>query len=221
MAALRARRLGACLLRYFGIGVSAALLVLLATPGKLIGESYQASAAKQRRMEKIHSWLLSQDGSSTGMAAVLAHRILQESEKNSLDPVLILALIQVESGFDHNAVSPRGAQGLMQVMPVVITELVEEGIIPASAKKNLKDPLVNVQIGVSYLAHLNEMFGDLQVALTAYNWGPTRIKQKLAAKESIPGEYAANIIRVHRSLMYQLARNSFEARNDSAHESAG
>ncbi len=91
-----------------------------------------------------------------GMVAVLAHRILQESEKNSLDPVLILALIQVESQFDHNAVSPDGAQGLMQIKPVVITELVEEGKIPARAQRNLKDPLVNVQVGVSYLAHLND-----------------------------------------------------------------
>jgi soluble lytic murein transglycosylase-like protein len=104
-------------------------------------------------------------------------------------------------------------------MPVVITELVEEGIIPESAKRNLKDPLVNVQIGVSYLAYLNEMFGDLHVALTAYNWGPTRIKQKLAAKESIPREYAAKVLSVHRSLEYHLARN--ESRNDPAHESAG
>jgi soluble lytic murein transglycosylase-like protein len=158
-------------------------------------------------MELIHSWLLSQD-ETTGLAAVLAHRILQESEKNSLDPFLILALIQVESRFDHN--------GLMQLMPVVITELVEEGIIPASPKRNLKDPLVNVQIGISYLAHLNEMFGDLQVALTAYNWGPTRIKQKLTAKEPIPREYAAKVLSVHRSLEYQLARNSFESRNDRA-----
>jgi soluble lytic murein transglycosylase-like protein len=214
MIAFRLRRLRARL-RYSSIVVSAAVLVLLAVPSKLIGEGYQATAAKQHRMELIHSWLLSQD-ETTGLAAVLAHRILQESEKNSLDPVLILALIQVESRFDHNAVSPRGAQGLMQLMPVVITELVEEGIIPESAKRNLKDPLVNVQIGVSYLAHLNEMFGDLQVALTAYNWGPTRIKQKLAAKESIPREYAAKVLSVHRSLEYQLARNSFESRNDRA-----
>lgn len=190
---------------YSSVVVSAAVLVLLASPGKLIGESYQASAAKQHRMEKIHSWLLAQDG-NMGMAAVLAHRILQESEKNSLDPVLILALIQVESQFDHNAVSPRGAQGLMQIKPVVITELVEKGKIPARVKRNLQDPLVNVQIGVSYLAHLYEMFGDLQVALTAYNWGPARTRQELAAKESMSAQYAAKVLSVHRSLEYQLAR---------------
>lgn len=165
-------------LTYSSVVVTAAVLVLLASPCDLIGESYQASAAKQRRMEKIHSWLLAQDG-SMGMA--------------------------VESQFDHNAVSPRGAQGLMQIKPVVIMELVEEGKIPARVKRNLQDPLVNVQIGVSYLAYLNEMFGDLQVALTAYNLGPTRIRQKVAAKESMPTQYAAKVLSVHRSLEYQLA----------------
>jgi len=220
MAAFRLRRQNEACLRYSIVVVAAVVLVLLASRGKLIGESYQASAAKQYRMKKIHSWLLAQDG-SMGMAAVLAHRILQESEKNSLDPVLILALIQVESRFDHNAVSPRGAQGLMQVKPVVITELVEEGIIPARARRNLRDPLVNVEIGVSYLAHLNEMFGDLQVALTAYNWGPTRIRQKLAAKQAIPTEYATKVLAVHRTLEHQLAQNDSEWGNGLAAEKLG
>jgi len=200
------RQIWGCL-RYSRVIFAAAVFVLLAAPGKLIGESYQTRAAKQHRMEKIHSLLLSQDG-STGAAAVLAHRILHESEKHSLDPVLILAVIQVESQFDHNAVSTRGAQGLMQIRPVVVTELVEEGKIPAHATKNLKDPLVNVQIGVSYLAYLNEMFGDLRVALTAYNWGPTRIRQKLAVKEALPTEYAVKVLSVHRSLEYQLAHQN-------------
>ncbi len=56
------------------------------------------------------------------------------------------------------------------------------------------------------------MFGDLQVALTAYNWGPTRIRQKLAAKESMPTEYAAKVLSVHRSLEYQLAQKNVEWR---------
>src|SRR5688500_4828856 len=130
MAAFRLRRQNEACLRYSIVVVAAVVLVLLASRGKLIGESYQASAAKQYRMKKIHSWLLAQDG-SMGMAAVLAHRILQESEKNSLDPVLILALIQVESRFDHNAVSPRGAHGIMHVKTVVIYAQVEVRCIPA------------------------------------------------------------------------------------------
>ena len=187
-----------------------ALLVLLATPANLVGETYRMDAVRQHRYLKIESWLLSQVA-SVDIASVLARGILHESEKNSLDPVLILALIQVESRFDHQAVSPRGAQGLMQVRPIVVTELADEGKIPACLKSSLKDPLVNVQVGVSYLAHLNEMFGDLKVALTAYNWGPTRIRRKLLAKETIPLQYANKVLQVQRTMEDQLAPSGFTA----------
>jgi soluble lytic murein transglycosylase-like protein len=180
------------------------LFFLLAWPSHLVGESDQATAAKRQRMEKISSWLMSQDA-SLGTAA-LAHRILQDSEKNNLDPVLILAVIQVESRFDQQAVSARGALGLMQVRPVVLHELAQEGKVAAGAGKDLKDPLFNVQVGISYLAHLHEMFGDIEVALIAYNWGPTRIRQKLAAQEAIPMQYAMRVLSVHRSLGKELAR---------------
>jgi len=86
-----------------------------------------------------------------GLLADLARGILEASEKNALDPVLVLAVIQVESRFDHKAVSPRGAQGLMQVKPVVVAALIDEGKIhPQQRHRSLKDPLVNVQVGASY-----------------------------------------------------------------------
>ena len=190
----------------FGAAVLATALLLFAAPAQLAGESYQIQAAKEHRITQIHSWPSARDGMVA--AGDLARSILQESEKNSLDPVLILAIIQVESQFDHNAVSSQGAQGLMQVRRVVVTELVEEGKIPASRRHNLKDPLVNVQVGVSYLAYLIEMFGDLKTALAAYNWGPTRIRQKLVANEAIPSQYASKVLRAHRSLEDQLALNA-------------
>jgi soluble lytic murein transglycosylase-like protein len=181
------------------------VVCLLAWPNQLVGDSDQAAAAKRQRMEKIHTWLQYQDA-RIGTAAVLAHRILQDSEKNHLDPVLILAIIQVESGFDHEAVSPRGALGLMQVRPQVVSELAQEGKMPARVANHLQDPLVNVQVGISYLAYLHQMFGDIEVALTAYNWGPTTIRQKLAAKEAMPMQYAMKVLRAHRSLAQELAR---------------
>jgi hypothetical protein len=183
----------------------AALVLTCSQPNVVTGDNRGAHPVRQERILKIQSWLLSQGESMLG-AADLAHGILFESEKNSLDPILILAIIQVESRFDAKAVSSRGAQGLMQVTPIVLTELVEEGKIPARTGTNLKDPLVNVQVGVTYLAHLHEMFGDLTVALTAYNWGPTRIRQKLAAKQALPTGYAAKVLTTHRSVENQLAQ---------------
>ena len=183
--------------------VAATLLLLLVSPARLAGESYQVQPAKDYRITQIHSWLSEKDGVQA--ADDLARSILQESEKNALDPVLILAIIQVESQFNHKAVSARGAQGLMQVRREVVIELVEEGKIPASRHHNLRDPLVNVQVGVSYLAYLIDMFGDLKIGLAAYNWGPTRIRKKLVAKEAIPSHYVSKVLSAHRSLEDQLA----------------
>lgn len=191
----------------------AAMFLTFVQPTVVIGDNSRAFPARQERISKIESWLLSQDESMLG-AADLAHGILLESEKNSLDPVLILAIIQVESRFDPKAVSARGALGLMQVTPTALTELMDEGKIPPRTGTNLKDPLVNVQVGVTYLAHLHEMFGDLTVALTAYNWGPTRIRKKLAAKEALPTRYAAKVLTLHRSLENQLAQIDFVGASD-------
>jgi soluble lytic murein transglycosylase-like protein len=185
------------------VALAAALLLVVVGPADLIGEEYQLQAAKERRASQLHSWLAARDG-AVGAADVVARSILQESEKHALDPVLVLAVIQIESRFDRKAVSTRGAQGLMQVRRVVVDELVGEGKIPAH-RHDLKDPQVNVEIGVSYLAHLVEMFGDLNIALAAYNWGPTRIREKLAANQTIPSQYVSKVLRAQRSLEIELA----------------
>ena len=185
----------------------------------MIGESgLEDSAAKQNQTAKIESWLVSQDPSlDDASLADLAREILKESKKNALDPILVLAVIQVESRFDHKAVSPRGAQGLMQVKPAVVKAMIHEGKIePSQRHQSLKDPLMNIQVGTSYLAFLHEMFGDLKLALTAYNWGPTRIRQKIRERQRIPLEYATKVLTVQRTLKQQLALNPPVHRNDGA-----
>jgi soluble lytic murein transglycosylase-like protein len=220
MTSLRERRAPG-----FSLGAAVwvtALFLLLFNPAHLAGESDQIRAVKEHRASRIHSWLLARDGRND-TAGDLARSILRESEKNSLDPVLILAIIQVESQFDHKAISSQGAEGLMQIRSVVVTELVEEGKIPAARHHNLRDPLVNVRVGASYLAHLIDMFGDLKIALAAYNWGPTRIRKKLVAKEAIPSQYASKVLRARRALGVQLALGTkiVEERDSSGAVEAG
>jgi soluble lytic murein transglycosylase-like protein len=186
-------------LRALGAALSTALLLVCAHPARLIGEDYQVQAAKQHRLSKLHSWLAAQDG-AIGNADALAESIIQVSEKHSLDPLLVLAVIQVESRFDRKAVSPRGAHGLMQVQQVAVDELVDEG------KLSMRQHDLNVQISVSYLAHLVELFGELNTALAAYNSGPTRIRGTLAANQTIPSEYVSKVLSARRSLESQLAR---------------
>ena len=86
-----------------------------------------------------------------------------------LDPDLVTSVIRAESGFNVRAVSPKGAQGLMQLMPQTAFEL---GV------HNAFDPQANVDAGTRYLRELLERYDfDLIKALAAYNAGPQRIDQ--------------------------------------------
>ena len=86
-----------------------------------------------------------------------------------LDPALLQAVIKVESNFRQDAVSSRGAVGLMQLMPTTAATL---------QVANIHDPLQNIQGGAKQLRHLlNSYHGDLQLALAAYNAGIHRVKR--------------------------------------------
>ena len=91
------------------------------------------------------------------------------SGRHHLDPDLVNSVIHAESGFNPHAVSPKGAQGLMQLMPQTASQL---GV------SNVFDPSANVEGGARYLRELLERYNfDLIKALAAYNAGPQRVEQ--------------------------------------------
>jgi hypothetical protein len=91
------------------------------------------------------------------------------SGRYRLDPDLVNSVIKAESGFNVRAVSPKGAQGLMQLMPGTASQL---GV------PNAFDPQANVEGGTKYLRELLERYNfDLVKALAAYNAGPQRVEQ--------------------------------------------
>jgi soluble lytic murein transglycosylase-like protein len=91
------------------------------------------------------------------------------SRTYSLNPDLVNSVIRAESGFNVRAVSPKGAQGLMQLMPQTASEL---GV------RNAFDPQANVEGGTRYLRELLERYNfDLIKALAAYNAGPQRVER--------------------------------------------
>ena len=93
------------------------------------------------------------------------------------DPAFVMALVRVESGFSRSARSPRGAVGLMQIMPDTANEMaVRLGLGPGQI--DLNDPDMNVRLGIKYLDVLRGEFGDDRVALlAAYNAGPKKARE--------------------------------------------
>jgi hypothetical protein len=99
----------------------------------------------------------------------LTETVKSASGTYQLDPDLVTSVIRAESGFNVKARSPKGAQGLMQLMPQTATQL---GV------QNAYDPKANVEAGTRYLRELLERYNfDLIKALAAYNAGPQRIDQ--------------------------------------------
>ena len=102
------------------------------------------------------------------------------ARSTGLDPALIRAVIQTESSFRSNAVSSAGAQGLMQLMPGTAREL---GVTDPF------DPLQNVMGGSTYLAKQLKRFGDVRLALAAYNTGPGRVGRYDITDADDPEQY--------------------------------
>jgi soluble lytic murein transglycosylase-like protein len=104
--------------------------------------------------------------------ARLAEAIVDEALAARIDPVLVLAVIEVESRFDPGARSHQDARGLMQLLPGTMRSEAERSGI---SFEDPHDPVANVQAGVRYLRRLLDAFGRSELALMAYNAGPNRI----------------------------------------------
>lgn len=94
----------------------------------------------------------------------------EKAKKHNLDPKLVKSVIRAESNWNHRAVSPKGAMGLMQLMPQTANLM---GV------SNPFDPEQNIEGGIKYLRHLLTRFnGNLTFALAAYNAGPKTVERK-------------------------------------------
>ena len=92
-------------------------------------------------------------------------------DEYGVDYAMVKAVIETESSWNHKAISPSGAIGLMQILPK--TALGEF----STQKHDLFDPYVNVTVGIKYLFELNQHFDDINATLTAYSHGPTITKK--------------------------------------------
>lgn len=125
------------------------------------------------------------------------------ARRHSIDYELLQALVATESGFDAQAVSPKGALGLMQVMPATAQRYGVTTDGRASIEKKLFDPHINVATGSRYLRDLLAMFpGRIELALAAYNAGEGAVQR---AGNKIPNyretqNYVATVLQLYAYL---------------------
>ncbi|MES2946287.1 MAG: lytic transglycosylase domain-containing protein [Pseudomonadota bacterium] len=106
------------------------------------------------------------------------HLIRDASETHGIDYELLQALIATESGFDTHAVSPKGAVGLMQLIPPTAQRYGVRADKNSPIEKKLTDPRINIRAGSSYLNDLINMFpGQLELAIAAYNAGEGAVQR--------------------------------------------
>ena len=92
------------------------------------------------------------------------------SAKYDVDKYLIYAIIKAESNFDENAVSNRGAKGLMQLMYSTAEEVASKLELNVT-EENIMDPDININLGTKYISILLQKYDDIGLALCAYNAG--------------------------------------------------
>jgi Transglycosylase SLT domain len=131
------------------------------------------------------------------------------SGRYRLDPDLVNSVIKAESGFNARAVSPKGAQGLMQLMPGTASQL---GV------PNAFDPQANVEGGAKYLRELLERYDfDLVKALAAYNAGPQRVEQF----GGVPPYYETRVYVARVVRDFNKKKEREKAASSSSHSGAG
>lgn len=140
-------------------------------------------------------------GLSASEKEKLARLIYEESVKYHYDPELILGLIATESSFYNWSRSRVGAIGLMQIMPATGISLAKARNINWMGNATLFDPYLNIKLGVKYLAMMHGEFDDLEIALTAYNYGPTRVRGMIESCQRLPKRYARKVLSNYKKFL--------------------
>ncbi len=131
------------------------------------------------------------------------HLLREASATHNIDYELLQAVIATESGFNTRAVSPKGAVGLMQLIPPTAERYGVKADKDAPIHQKLTDPKTNIRAGSSYLSYLIKLFpGQLELAVAAYNAGEGAVQR---AGNKIPNypetkNYVKTVMRLYSQL---------------------
>ncbi len=140
-------------------------------------------------------------------------QLVEKSAKaHNVDPLLVQSVIQVESNYNHYAVSPKGAEGLMQLMP---------GTARMLGVGNSFDPAENIEAGVKYLRYLQNVSRDDRLALAAYNAGPGAVDRYKGAPPYAETQDYVNQVGQRYQTAKQMEAAQIEAEKAAAATAAG
>ena len=136
---------------------------------------------------------------------LVAEALLAAEAEFGVPALLLLALIERESRFDPRARGALNARGLMQVRPATARAMAVQLEIVLEDSEDLFDARTNIRLGTAYLARMHERFDDWNLALTAFNVGPTRLRQLQAQRPMASSRYSRHILARYEAWQASLA----------------
>ncbi len=151
---------------------------------------------------KVQSILLREDtGLSSFEKIVVGEAVMESALRYRLDPILVLAVMKVESHFKPDAVSPAGARGLMQLQAVAALEVGKKGTTEELRQKLEHDNVFNIEVGCAYLRFLlNKYDGNRTRSLAAYNLGPSEEK-RLYGNKAHETAYVQRVMKTYEKML--------------------
>lgn len=183
---------------------------------ELLGGFYDGSTAQKLEGEQYLNYLVFKK-IETSMSAEwkpkipeITQMLIGECEKQALDPIFVLAVIQTESQFNSRAKGTSGEIGLMQILPRTAEWISKKYKIPWRGDNSLYDPATNIKIGIAYFAFLRSDFESRAYHyLPAYNMGPKNLRKinRSIGSVNLQGEpqkrdYAVRVMKNY-SIIYQ------------------
>ena len=148
----------------------------------------------------------------------LSDVIYRNSRKFGYDPLLLLAVIKVESVFSpvargrFRSGTHSGALGLMQLKPATAQEVAKQLGMDSLSREDLFKPEINVVLGAGYLTRMISAFKSFKLGLLAYNQGPTHIRKQLSRNKPLSVEYYRKVLKAYFQLKKKSAALSTNVR---------
>lgn len=199
-ASVRRRSMGVALLAALGVAALSAGATRAALGPRLHALEAQADAARSETRDMISDMAVMEGelerlrtvatySSEFDIPADLAEAIHRAALRENLEPDIAFRLVATESAFRQRAISPVGAVGYAQLMPSTALWL-----DPAVSEGELFDRDTNLRLGFRYLRMLLDQYGDVRLALLAYNRGPAVVSAMVARGEDPANGYARQIL---------------------------